>query len=94
MIRHIVMFNAKDPKNREAIFTGLKILETIEGDWTLIIRRNMKIDQIGNDMDFVVYGEFQNEADLKAYKSHPNYQKSIDIVRPLRDQRVAVDVGF
>ncbi len=94
MIRHIVMFNAKNPDDREAIYNGLKILEEIEGDWTLTVSRNMKIDQIANDMDFVVYGEFHDEAALKAYKSHPNYQRSVDIVRPLRDQRIAVDLTF
>ena len=41
--------------------------------------------------DFVVYGEFEDEAALSAFKAHPIYQKSIDIVRPLRDLRMSAD---
>lgn len=92
MIRHIVLFTAKSENDIETIYKGLKLLETIEGDWSLNIHKNHKIDQIANDIDVVVYGEFSNEAALAQYKSHPTYQKAIEIVRPLRDKRIAVDV--
>lgn len=92
MIRHIVLFNAKDPKNKAAVLAGLKTLETIEGDWTLEVRENIKTDQIGNDVDFVVYGEFPDLAALERYKADPLYAEAIRLVRPLRDMRIAVDV--
>jgi hypothetical protein len=92
MIRHIVLFNAKDPKDKPAILEGLKMLETIKGNWTLQVRENIKTDQIGNDVDFVVYGEFPDLAALERYKADPLYAEAIRIVRPLRDMRVAVDV--
>ena len=92
MIRHIVLFNAKDPKNKAAVLAGLKTLETIEGDWTLEVRENIKTDQIGNDVDFVVYGEFPDLTALERYKADPLYAEAIRLVRPLRDMRIAVDV--
>lgn len=94
MIRHIVLFSAKDPNDIDAVFKGLKHLEDIEGDWTLTVTKNEKIDQIANDIDVVVYGEFADEAEMARYKSHAIYQECIDIVRPLRDKRIAVDVPF
>ncbi|MDH6268402.1 quinol monooxygenase YgiN [Rhizobium sp. SG_E_25_P2] len=52
---------------------------------------NLKTDQLGGEADLIVYGEFESEAQLAAYKAHPNYQRSIEIVRPLREMRIAAD---
>jgi len=93
MIRHIVMFTAKTPEDIDIIYNGLKMLESIEGNWILSVTKNKKVDQIGNDIDVVVYGEFPDEGALKLYKSHPTYQECIDVVRPLRDKRIAVDIA-
>ena len=92
MIRHIVMFSAKSPENIDAIYQGLKMLESIEGGWLLRVTKNAKVDQIANDIDVVVYGEFPDEAALALYKSNPVYEDCIAIVRPLRDKRIAVDI--
>lgn len=92
MIRHIVLFTTQNPEHLETMYQGLKTLETIEGDWLLSVSKNNKIDQIANDIDVVVYGEFPDEASLTRYKADPIYQKAIEIVRPLRDKRIAVDI--
>ncbi|PCK00586.1 MAG: stress responsive protein [Zetaproteobacteria bacterium] len=92
MIRHIVMFSAKQPENIDTIYQGLKMLETIDGDWILRVTKNAKVDQIANDIDVVVYGEFPDEDALAVYKSHPTYIECISVVRPLRDKRIAVDI--
>ena len=42
-------------------------------------------------MDLIVYGEFETAEALAAYKAHENYQRSIEIVRPLREIRMAAD---
>jgi hypothetical protein len=52
---------------------------------------NGRIDQIANDVDVVVYGEFPDRAAFDAYKAHPLYQESTAAVRPLRDTRHAAD---
>jgi hypothetical protein len=91
MIRHIVFFSARDRKDLETIRAGLSLLTEIPHAARLEIGENVKTDQLGGEVDLIVYGEFEDEAALAAYKAHPNYQKSIEIVRPLREIRMAAD---
>ncbi|HEX8045542.1 Dabb family protein [Rhizobium sp.] len=91
MIRHIVFFTVPDRANLEAVRSGLSILTAIPHARLLEIGTNVKTDQLGTDVDIVVYGEFDDEAALAAYKAHPNYQLSIERVRPLREMRIAAD---
>jgi len=91
MLRHIVLFSCKDLADRDRIRKGLSLLTQIPHAQTLEIAFNEKIDQLGNDIEVVVYGEFADAEALRAYKAHPLYQQSIDIVRPLREIRMAAD---
>jgi hypothetical protein len=91
LIRHIVFFSARDRKDLEVIRAGLSLLTDIPFAARLEIGENVKTDQLGGEIDLVVYGEFADEAALAAYKAHANYQRSIDIVRPLREIRMAAD---
>ena len=91
MIRHIVLFTAKDKADIDQIIEGLSVLTKIPHARRLEVARNRKTDQLGNDIDIVVYGEFDSEIDLKSYKAHHLYQESIDQVRPLRELRLAAD---
>ncbi|WP_230646831.1 Dabb family protein [Bradyrhizobium sp. Leaf401] len=93
MIRHIVLFTAKDKADIDEIVDGLSILATIPFARRLEVARNRKTDQLGNDIDVIVYGEFDSEAELAAYKAHDTYQESIRRVQPLRDMRYAADYG-
>lgn len=74
MIRHIVFFSAKDEAHIDQIIEGLSLLTTIPHARRLEVARNRKTDQLGNDIDIVVYGEFDSEAELAAYKAHDLYQ--------------------
>lgn len=91
MIRHIVLFTAKDKAQIDQLIEGLLILTTIPHARRLEVARNGKTDQFSNDIDVVVYGEFDNEMELAAYKAHDLYQESIRRARPLRDLRFAAD---
>jgi len=91
MIRHIVLFTAKDQAQIEGIIEGLSILTKIPHSRRLEIARNRKSDALGNDIDVIVYGEFDSDAELEAYKAHALYQESIRRVRPLRELRFAAD---
>ncbi|WP_160005448.1 Dabb family protein [Rhizobium sp. 18055] len=90
MIRHIVFFTAP-AENLDQVRAGLSILTAIPHARMLEIGTNVKTDQLGTDVDLVVYGEFDDEAALAAYKAHPDYQRSIDLVRPIREMRMAAD---
>ena len=91
MIRHIVFFSAKDQKDRARVEEGLQMLGDTPHASFFEIGRNINHDAISEQVDFVVYGEFDDEAALAAYKADPLYQRSIDIVRPLRELRIAAD---
>lgn len=92
MIRHIVFFTAKDPKDRDAIREGLELLKGIPDCLRFEVAENRFDDPIpGPSPDVIVYGEFEDEAQLAAYKAHPLYEESIARVRPLREMRIAAD---
>ncbi|MBB4289104.1 hypothetical protein GGE16_001120 [Rhizobium leguminosarum] len=90
MIRHIVFFTVPEEHLQE-VRSGLSILTGIPHARLLEIGTNVKTDQLGTEIDLVVYGEFDDEAALAAYKAHPDYQLSIERVRPLREKRIAAD---
>lgn len=90
MIRHIVFFTVQ-PENLEAVRAGLSILTEIPHASRLEIGSNVKTDRFHQGIDLVVYGEFEDEAALAAYKAHPLYEESIRRVKPLREERYAAD---
>jgi hypothetical protein len=92
MIRHIVFFTVKDRSQTPAIIARLSRLGDIPGSTVFEVRANTKADQIANDIDIVVYGEFPDLAALHAYKAHPTYDETTRAVRPLRELRFAADV--
>jgi hypothetical protein len=91
MIRHIVLFSAKDPADLARVKSGLELLKGIPGVRHFEVAYNSKRDGLSQEIDVIVYGEFDSYDALDTYKAHPLYQESIAVVRPLRDQRIAVD---
>ena len=93
MIRHIVFFTTRDPADLPRIEAGLKPLGTIPHARHFEVSRNLHADRLtGAEVDLVVYAEFDDDAALAAYKAHPTYQRAIEIVKPLRDMRIAADI--
>lgn len=91
MIRHFVYFSVRSAADRERVLDGLRLLEANPHALHLEVGENLKLDSLGNDVDFVVYGEFTDAAALEAFKAHPSYEASIAAVRPIRDLRMAAD---
>ncbi|MCK0150024.1 Dabb family protein [Marivita sp. S6314] len=90
-IRHVVFFSAKDKADLPRIMEGLQRLGNIPHSDHFEVRKNNRNDPLSGEVDIVVYAEFSSDAALTAYKSHPIYHEAIDIVRPLRDMRIAAD---
>jgi hypothetical protein len=90
-IRHVVFFSAKNKDDVSRIVEGLSLLAKIPHADLFEVRKNARDDALSGEVDVVVYAEFANIEALAAYKSHPLYQQSIDIVRPLRGLRIAAD---
>ncbi|MDW3205564.1 MAG: Dabb family protein [Alphaproteobacteria bacterium] len=91
MIRHFVFFTARDGVDAERLRDGLSILTDIPHARLLEVGLNQKTDPLSREVDIVVYGEFDDEAALAAYKAHPIYRQSIERVRPLREMRLAAN---
>lgn len=91
MIRHVVFFSAKQPENLIAIEEGLAVLANNPHVRHLEVGRNLKADKFSSEIDVVVYGEFDNEAALTAFKAHPIWQEATDRVKPLREIRTVAD---
>lgn len=91
MIRHIVFFTAKHDSNIRSIREGLALLTGIPFALWLEVALNRKSDPLSKEIDVVVYGEFEDDAALAAYKSHELYAEAIKRVRPLRETRLAAD---
>lgn len=92
MIRHIVFFSAADPADVERIREGLMMLADIPHSSHFEVGRNLHSDTISADrVDLVVYGEFEDEAALAAFKAHPIYDQCTARVRPMRELRIAAD---
>jgi len=91
MIRHIVLFTAKNKAEIDGMVDGLSVLTAIPHARLLEIARNRKTDPLSDEIDVVVYGEFDNDAELAAYKAHHLYREAIERVRPLRELRFAAD---
>ncbi len=91
MIRHIVLFSAKESKDIETMRQALARLADIPHAIRLEVHHNSKRDALSSEADLVLYGEFDSYEALDAYKADPRYQTAIAVVRPLRDMRVAVD---
>jgi hypothetical protein len=92
MIRHIVLFSAKDPAELPLLQAALSRLAEIPEARRLEVARNAKRDGLSSEIDLVVYGEFDDFAALDRYKAHPLYAETITVVRPRRELRIAVDV--
>ena len=70
---------------------GLSMLADIPYASVFEVVQNTRVDALSGEIDVVVYAEFEDDAAMQAYKAHPIYQKAIDVVRPLREMRIAAD---
>lgn len=91
MIRHIVLFSARDRSELPLVQAALTRLAAIPHARHLEVEPNAKRDSLSNEIDLVVYGEFDDFAQLELFKAHPIYAEAISIVRPRREIRIAVD---
>ncbi|MET3792567.1 Dabb family protein [Aquamicrobium terrae] len=92
MIRHIVFFTVKPSMDVEAVRVGLMELGRIPHSRHFEVTVNRKVDLFENEIDIVVYAEFENEAALHAFKADPIYAETTAKVRPMRELRFSADV--
>jgi len=93
MVRHVVAFRFKEgvtPEDRESIAEGLRSLPGQIAE----IRRYVFGPDLGlaeGNFDYVVVGDFDDEAAYQRYAAHDAHQALIrDSIRPVLAERVAV----
>ena len=92
MIRHLVFFRARDPMDLPRMRQTLMTLAGIDGVRGFEVGVNEQRDEgSDDDIDLVVHAVFDDAEALVAYKASPIYQRSVALVRPLREVRIAVD---
>jgi quinol monooxygenase YgiN len=92
LIRHIVFFSARHKEDVEAVRTRLLALGNIPHARLFEVTLNTKVDPLSDEIDVVVYAEFEDDAALAAYKAHPLYAETTNQVKPLRELRYSADV--
>ncbi|WP_315920145.1 Dabb family protein [Mesorhizobium sp. SP-1A] len=92
MIRHIVFFSVKRKQDVEEVRQKLLALGEIPHSSFFEVVPNTRVDPLSDEIDLVVYAEFEDQAALAAYKAHPLYDDTTRKVRPLRELRFSADV--
>ena len=89
MIKHIVIWPMKEDTT-DAQKTEMKIrLEALKGVVEKLIDIEVGIDDDNGTMSLI--SEFNSEADLAAYQSHPAHQEVVAFVKPLVAGRSVCD---
>jgi len=92
VIRHIVFFSIKPDQDIEEVRKNLEQLGTIPHSNFFEVVLNQKVDPMCDSIDLVVYAEFKDEEALFAYKKHPTYDATTQLVRPMRELRFSADI--
>jgi len=92
LIRHIVFFSVRHKGEAEAVRRGLEALGTIPHSRLFEVLPNSKVDPFSDEVDIVVYAEFDDQEALAAYKAHPLYAETTRKVKPLRELRISADI--
>jgi quinol monooxygenase YgiN len=92
VIRHLVFFTARDPADLDTMRATFATLAAIPGVRGFEVGVNTRADaRTDDEPHLVVHAVFDDADALEAYKAHPIYQRSVAVVRPLRELRIAVD---
>lgn len=91
MIKHIVMWNVKGSSQEERQAAALDIkqrFERLQGKvpGLLLLEIGLDMSRVDYACDMVLYSEFDSDASLKAYATHPDH---LAIRQELGDVRIA-----
>ena len=71
-----VLFSAKRAEDIETILAALDRLRAIPEAQRLEVVRNARLDQLSDEIDVIVYGEFADDQALARFKAHSIYQET------------------
>ncbi|HHY25223.1 MAG TPA: Dabb family protein [Desulfitobacterium dehalogenans] len=94
MLKHIVMWKLKEDEQKEQNALTIKeLLEGLVGKIPELKKAEVGININRSDTayDVVLYSEFDDEAGLAAYQSHPEHVKVGEFMKEIREKRTVVD---
>ncbi len=96
MIKHIVMWNLRGDSHLEKRANGERLqreFESLRGQIPGLLRLEVGLDQsrTGYACDVVLYSEFESQAALDGYATHPEHLRVKDALGDLRISRHQVD---
>lgn len=96
MLKHIVMWNIQggpDEAKAAAIARVKAAFETLRGKIPGLLHIEIGVDRSGVDYacDVVLYSEFESQAALEAYATHPEHLRVREAIEGLRVARHQVD---
>ncbi len=92
MIKHIVLFSVKNSSDKNTIISALSEYKNIPEVLNFNLKENLKLDSVSQEIDIVLMCDFKSKEELNRYKENKLYIDTIDIVKPLRDTRIVVDI--
>ncbi len=96
MVKHIVMWNIRGPSDGERVLSIARVktaFEALRGKIPGLLHLEIGVDRSGVDYacDVVLYSEFEDQAALDAYASHPEHLRVRQELEGLRVARHQVD---
>jgi len=91
MIRHLVLFSARNPGDADAIIEALGALGDIPEAKQFEVARNEKLDDASAEIDVVLHAVFESREALERFKNHDAYAATTARVRPMRELRFVAD---
>lgn len=99
MIKHIVLWKLKEntddrSKSENALLLKQRLENLngiIPGMHLLEVGINLANTDMDDDVDVILYSEFENMEALKAYYPHPEHVKLKDFVKSIRCERRVID---
>ena len=95
MIKHIVMWRLREEAGDKATNAQelKRLLESLNGRIPGLLKLEVGIDfsKEGESSDVVLYSEFESNAALQAYQTHPAHNEVVPFVKSVRGERRVVD---
>jgi len=93
MIKHIVMWTLQEQSKQENAIKAKTLLEALNGKIPGLIKLEVGIDLVGetNTADIVLYSEFESEAAMADYLTHPEHVKIVPFMKSIRLERFVID---
>ncbi len=100
MIKHIIMFKLIDfgsqDLKKQKLTELKKMIDELRASITEIVSIEAGINFSTRDVayDLVLVSDFKTESDLKAYSAHPEHQKLVEFLKPIKLSSAVVDYKY